>query len=352
MHKYHFNIITNDSGNNAGTKATEDCRSILIENGFIDVQINFKKALYLLPLNLLKLVISLITLFFKIKNNSFVVVQYPLKGINRYFKYFIRLSKIKHCKIACIVHDLDSLRAGYDAVKIINEIKSLSAYDAVIAHNPAMSAWLKKQGYNGHIEEIELFDYLVPENQLNSTEPQPLFDNVSKPEIVFAGNLSRGNFLPELIKANTFFKLNLYGSGFDKQTPPTSNLKWYGSFSSTQIVSEIKGNFGLVWDGESITDITGIMGEYLRINTPHKTSLYLVAGLPIIISEHAAMAAFVRKNKIGICIKGIGDLQNLHLTTTATEYKQMILNVQAIRNRLVKGFYLQNAISRVQSYLS
>ena len=41
-----------------------------------------------------------------------------------------------------------------------------------------------------------------------------------------------------------------------------------------------------------------VVKDYLRINNPHKTSLYLACGIPIITWNKAAIAQYVRK-KLG-----------------------------------------------------
>ena len=88
MHKYHFNVKVNDLDNNAGSKATEDCRTILIEKGFKDLEVSFNKVWYMVPYNAVKL-LSILTFYaLIIRSGSFIFVQYPLRGINKFFKYF------------------------------------------------------------------------------------------------------------------------------------------------------------------------------------------------------------------------------------------------------------------------
>ena len=57
-------------------------------------------------------------------------------------------------------------------------------------------------------------------------------------------------------------------------------------------------NFGLVWDGTSLDGCNGRYGEYLKFNNPHKTSLYLSCGIPVIIWKEAALADFVEEHKV------------------------------------------------------
>ena len=52
----------------------------------------------------------------------------------------------------------------------------------------------------------------------------------------------------------------------------------------------------------------GSFGEYLRINNPHKTSLYLASGIPVIIWSKAALAEFIEKNKCGITVDSLYEI--------------------------------------------
>ena len=344
MKKYHFNIRINIKDNNAGSKATEDCRTILISNGFNDLEVSFVKVWYLMPVNFLKLLVKLLSYLFIIERGSFVLVQYPLLGINIFFKYYIQLLKIKKCKVCAIIHDVDCLRYDFDKSRVSQEMENLMPYDAVISHNPSMTKWLKQNGYKGHIEAIFLFDYLA--KNVNKVKN----DSTKFAEIAFAGNLARGTFLNKL-SVNSF-DLNLFGPGFNKTiAAKNSRIKWFGSFSPLEILNEIKGKFGLIWDGDSTEEITGLMGNYIRYNTPHKTSLYLASGLPVIISKNAALAPFIEENNIGICINSLSDIQEKAFGISAEEYAVMKSNATLIGEKLRRGDYLTEAVRKTQEDL-
>jgi hypothetical protein len=313
--------------------------------GFIDLEISFIKAWYLMPLNLVRLLFILIKYYAEIQSNSFIVVQYPLLGINRFFKYFIPLLERKGCRICCIIHDLDSLRSPDSTTEIRKEIETLKTYHSVISHNPAMTLWLKSNGYTGHIEEILLFDYLLPGNAKT-------FRAGRSGEVAFAGNLARGTFIEKLARSNNSFWLNLYGPGFNnKITGNNKKIKWKGSYPPERISSELEGDFGLIWDGDSTEEITGLMGNYIRFNTPHKTSLYLTAGLPVVISRSAAIAPYVEKNKIGICIDSLFEIPERVLAIENDVYYQLKENATRIGEELRRGLYLKHALLKIERFL-
>jgi len=344
--KYHFNIQINSVENNAGSKAIDDCKKILNDNGYKNLDIYFVKKPYLIFYNLIKLLLILICQFFIIKKNSIIIVQYPLKGINTVFRYFIKMLHYKQCFVACIIHDIDSLRYKRSNVEIIKEIQILNAYNAVISHNCKMTAWLKANGLTSGTIDLEIFDYLY------FGEKDSIQNNISdnNNSVVFAGSLGRGNFIYHLGKIAIGIKFKLYGSFINlKRIDSNENITWMGTFPPDKLIKELKGNFGLVWDGDSIDYCDGQMGEYLQYNNPHKASLYIAAGIPVIISSKAAIADFVLKNNIGIIINSIADIKDKLNSMSQDKYNVMLENTNSIAEKVRIGYFFNSALKKLEA---
>lgn len=82
----------------------------------------------------------------------------------------------------------------------------------------------------------------------------------------------------------------------------------------------------------------------LRYNNPHKMSLYIASGLPIIIWKNAAQAKFVKENGIGICVENLKDIHEAFSAISEHEYKQMLFNVLKVRREVVNGEFTRSAI--------
>ena len=104
------------------------------------------------------------------------------------------------------------------------------------------------------------------------------------------------------------------------------------------IPEKLTAGFGLVWDGTSIDSCKGNSGEYLKYNNPHKLSLYLSSGLPVVIWAEAAEAEFVKRNKLGISVNSLFELYNALENITEDDYNQIARNVAAIAEKLKKGY--------------
>lgn len=339
--KYQFCIrFLNTTTNSAATKAIIDCNSIFSKAGYKDYTVtvwdNANRAKYY-P-HLLK---ELLKFFAGIKKGSLVVIQYPLLSINNVFgAFFINVLRLKKVSFFCVIHDIESLRTGgKDAALIRKEISNLNYYDTVIAHNPSMLQWLKEQGVTTKMVPLMLFDYLV--NVPETAVPR----RTAERKIVFAGNLSKSNFIYDIKDINWHF--NVYGPNFKPEQSRNGNLVWQGQFSAEEIVSKMDGSFGLIWDGEKADTFDEVLGNYLKYNNPHKCSLYLAAGLPVIVPRQSAIASFVQANNLGLLIDSLYDLNSVVLDDVT--YEAMRQNVLKVREQVIKGAYLQRALQEAEA---
>jgi len=232
-----------------------------------------KKGLLTKYLHRIKKLLVFFDALFKIKNNSVVLIQYPLSPFGNFLsKYFCLGLRKKSCRLIILVHDIAAYReTGYIPK---SEIGVLNLAHHIILHTPAMQVLFNRVEIKPPMSSLYLFDYL--------TEEYPIIQNTICSEVSFAGNLEKSTFLHHIHKISfKKLKINLYGLPTN-QIKETNEIRYCGKFSPEKI-NAIKGNWGLVWDGESLDTCSGLFGNYLQINSPHKTSLYLAAGIPIIV---------------------------------------------------------------------
>ena len=137
----------------------------------------------------------------------------------------------------------------------------------------------------------------------------------------------------------------MYGVGYEG--PVNDKIHYLGSFLPDEIPYVLNGSFGLVWDGESADTCKGAYGEYLKINNPHKTSLYLAAGLPVIIWKDAALAEFVREEECGILVGSLQDIGKQISELPEEEYRKLRQNAEKIGKKLRSGFYTKRILQKV-----
>lgn len=327
MDKIQYNIYERDTKNASG-KAKKDVCHILERNGF--------NYFYKPSTHRIIRVAQQLWAISLLKKNQLCFVQYPA-NIRLCYRY---LSMFKSVKKICIIHDLESLREGLPPTE---EISLLNMFKYVISHTPEMSAFLRKQGLQSPIIDLDIFDYLMDDN----------FDVVKsrdKNRIAFAGNLQKSQFIYHL-KDITNIKFSLYGvkpNNLDLALRP-GHVEYEGAFSSEEVVKKICGGWGLVWDGNSLESCEGIMGHYLKYNCPHKTSMYIVAERPVIIWSKAAMADYICNNRLGIAIDNLHELDERIAGISDIQYQEILENVRNEKKRLVKGQSLQKALDQIMA---
>lgn len=317
--------------NHAGFKAKYDAAKIASDNG-----IKVEK----LPLSLKGLGGRLISCFKLISRliflpqNKQVAFNYPLA--NPYNNIVLLLAKIKKLKITLLVHDLDSLRGSSS-----KEHGLIFYSERIISHNKKMNSYLISLGLKeDKISTLEIFDYLVSSDCGYLEEDS----SVNNPTIIIAGNLSK-NKSGYIYSWKPSVNCILYGVNY---TPINNDYYDYrGVFDASNPGGMIDGchnqSYGLVWDGVSVDTCSGDFGEYLRYNNPHKISLYLTLGIPVIVWSESAMADFVVENQCGFCIDSLADIELL--VESNIKYYTHASNAKKIAEKLRSGFYLARALT-------
>jgi hypothetical protein len=194
-----------------------------------------------------------------------------------------------------------------------------------------------KEGFKRDMVKLKFFDYL---NKYNAKK------EVSKTNIniVFAGNLEKSLFINQLPEITKNSKLNflLYGKERDN-LPINSHISYKGSFHNEDI-EHVEGNWGLVWDGESVNTCEGKYGGYLRINAPFKLSLYLAMGIPVIVWSESAMADYVRQKKLGVAVASLKDVESTITALTPEEVEDIQQGVSMYSEKVKRGKMLEDAI--------
>ena len=281
-----------------------------------------------------------------------LLIQFPLTNAALLMSSLLKSLRRKNIKIILLVHDLDSLRyvsrqntVYYKRIKA-EENSFLKNADRIIAHNPTMKRKLATLFSipPEKIVSLELFDYLLPK-PTKVTPPK----YTKNPRIIIAGNLSSEK-APYLKKLKTLETLNfnLYGVGETKNLT-TEKIRYRGKFPPDELPEKLQGEFGLVWDGPSLKTCSDDFGNYLKLNNPHKVSLYLASSRPVIIWKKSALADFITKNHLGLAIDSLSDLHSALKKIDEKTYRGFQAHIQPIRKKLITGDFLRIALEKTAS---
>ena len=319
--------------NHAGPKARMDAEAIMVDVGFEEYYLSESRKNNVL------------------NKNDIIVLQFPLlwKSLKKQIR--MRFLKKKNFKAYLLIHDIESLRNK--KIKTFSDFKHSIIYylqnktvlervDGIIAHNDKMKAELVKMGINKErIISLEIFDYLIP----NIIKDK----NYDKDKILLAGNFDiRKTKYARILPEKPDFEI--YGINFENNNLP-NNVHYKGSFSPEELPNHLQGGFGLVWDGDSARTCSGMYGEYLKINNPHKASLYLASGFPIIVWKQSALADFVRNNNCGILVNSLFEILESLESMSEDEYQELVKNSKRIGEKIRQGYYLKTALEKCEREL-
>lgn len=312
-------------GRDAGNKARNDAEQILKQKGY--------KALK--PYgegNRVKKILFFLKVLFSTKKSDLIIVQYPLLlGYNFLFPF---ITKVR--RFAIIIHDMPRLREQDYSGKDVEDISNVKY---IISHNFKMSEYIKENGIDENkISNLEIFDYLVE----NNLKKEQLPDDAM---FCFAGNLVKSPFIYELPQNVKKMGVNIYGINYDKTKG--EGLHYKGSFDSEKIACVLQGKYGILWDGPTIDSCTGNFGEYMKFNNPHKLSLYVAAGIPVIVWDKAAVATFVKEHNIGLTVNSLVDLSEKIKEISSSEYTIMKQNIRKIQKKVTSGDYLAKQLDLI-----
>ena len=274
----------------------------------------------------------------QMNSNDTFVLQYPSKLGNFFEKKILEKCKKKNISTILIIHDINVLR--FDIKKLFrfknlnDEISVLNLAAVIIVPNLSMKNILVNNGLKVKTEILDIYDYRVS----NAKNKKIL----NLKQIIFAGNLNKSNFIEHLNPNN--YHVKLYGMWDSKDKINMKNISYEGSLPSDDLVNEINGGYGLVWDGMSPDKISGKLGEYMKYNNPHKLSLYLASGIPVIVWKESAISKYVEKYKIGYSVSSLNEIEEILSKVETQTYQMMVDNVFNIRQKLLVGEHTKNAI--------
>ena len=333
MKKYAVDINFNWQGcYNAGPKARVDVSRTLKTLGYKIICIKHKdfnsKKVYSLYRKL-----QIIWLYYRcLRKADRVLFQYP----GAISLWLLNKLKRNNTKITILIHDLENIREE----RFFTEKTVLDYADDIISHTPNMTSFIRQKGITCNIHDIMLFDYYI--------NPNEVYCENDKNSIVFCGNLAKSPFINALNKLPLEGKIFLYGKGYDNSLT-NSQIEYMGAFRSDD-VSNIKGSWGLVWDGASIESCaTTAIGRYLRYNSSHKASLYVVAEKPLIVWGESALAEYVKENNIGIAVNSLLEIEKAIDHISKEEYQTLINNVRLLKEKLTNGAILLQVIKQIEN---
>ena len=264
----------------------------------------------------------MIRLAINLPNGATLLIQYP--SLNPKMLYFI-FPFLKKKYLITLLHDINSVREKGELSGFENKV--LSNFDEIIVHTPEMQTYFEQRlrpGIKYHY--LGCFPYIaVPDKEARQLSKQ----------VCFAGNIDKSVFFSDFVFENKDLDLIVYGSCSSNNA--MKNKYEYKGVFKPDMIGHLEGSWGLVWDGDSTETCSGTWGSYLKIIAPHKFSLYVLAGLPLIVWKDSAMAKLVEMKNIGITVTSLSEISARISAVSDNDYKEYCANILKFQPVLLKG---------------
>lgn len=342
--KWYYIVADHGEEQHAGSKARADIEAIARSSGMKAITFSGKQSARGKLIDQVALLMITIRNWFhllgKLPGNATVLVEYPVFPIKTVYIAWAMMRLIqgvKHIHFVALVHDLNSLRGLYGEAAVFSDHRFLKRFDLIICHNERMKRRLEAMGMNtDRIVSLGMFDYLTD---------APLRLRAFSASVIVAGNLERrkcGYLYQWINSPGLEFDLHLYGPCFTGNAV-SKRVNYHGEFPADQLPQMMQGAFGLVWDGESTQTCSGAFGDYLRLNNPHKASLYLAAGIPVLIWQEAALAPWITEHGLGIAISSLDEIPEILAGMDEARYRKLNENALAYAQKLRTGQHFLKA---------
>lgn len=287
-----------------------------------------------------------------LKKGDLLYIQFPFLQHSVFLRSLVKKLNKKGIKLVTIIHDIESIRVvkRKDISKsksfiLLNEENTIFKWSTkLIVHNDRMKDFLrKKRVFANKLLSLGIFDYLIPKYDKQRMALRKI--DLTKP-IIIAGTL-RPHKAGYIYQLPMSLKFNLYGVGYIKNRQQ-KNICYKGVFQPDELPYLLEGSFGLVWDGDDIKTCAGIYGDYLKINSPHKLSLYLAAGIPVIVWKEAAVAKFVMVNNCGFVVSSLLEIKSKIEAMSDEKYTGMKKNARNVGRLLRSGLFLKELLNQLR----
>lgn len=312
-------------GPHAGQKAPADVRAIAKGLGAtaIDLSPYVSKPGWKRLTSSLAAACRILASIQTVRRADALILQHPLGRLNDVILGVLA----RDVPSVTFIHDVEMLRWPRHSLW---EARRLAKSDVLVAHTGAMAEYLTARIPNVVVVDLERFDYLV-------ANPPSLARTASAPNrLLIAGSLNSRKAPYVYQITDLALPVDLYGPAcqVDRLQRGTS---YRGVLRADRPVLDERDGFGLVWDGTSTTSLTGPTGVYLRYNAPHKFSLYMALGIPVVVARGSALAALVTDQGLGLVVDDIPSAAVVVSRVTPERWADLLRNVERFRTNLVQG---------------
>ncbi|WP_057895132.1 hypothetical protein [Lacticaseibacillus brantae] len=276
-----------------------------------------------------------------LNSGDMVVIQYPSWISHKFDTFFIDQMNKRGMKPVVFAHDVDSWR--FESVKNdFDEIEYFNKAAVLVVHGPAMANRLREEGVTVPMVDYRLLDYLDDDHSWDKYE---ISIDTFQREIVLAGNLFKSNYLIDWPYDTPATALGVTNDELANRLNANPKVTYGGAYHQWDLINHLPRAFGLAWDinleGKSYAD-------YTNYNHPHKVSLYISHGMPVIVPKSSAVAPFIEANKLGFALNSLDEIDDIVLRTPDDVLADTLTHTAQMGRLLRDGWFTANALQQAE----
>lgn len=262
-----------------------------------------------------------------IQAGDIVICQFPTWNGLKFERILLEHIRVYRAHVVIFVHDFEPLMLEAWRHKFQETIDLYNQAEVLIVASYALRDYMLENGIRKDMKFViqEIWDY--PTDICFMDKP------ILKKEIHFAGHAEKFTFINGW---NYEVPLTAYSSA----SCSGENMRNRGWMNPSTLLLELsKGGFGLVWsENETVY-------QYIKFCNSTKTSLYLAAGIPVIVPRGISNQYLIEENHLGIAVDSLEEAVEKVRGMTEEEYAGYVAHVGKFAPLLRQGYFAKKLIT-------
>ncbi|GFH43006.1 beta-1,6-galactofuranosyltransferase [Lactococcus hodotermopsidis] len=262
-----------------------------------------------------------------LKHGDLLIHQYPTWNSKRYEDMFQREASYKGVTMGAYIQQLPAL--SNERFEADFPLEILFRYDFLIAHTEKMREKLQELGYEKLIFVSSFADYV---------QDYPIRPKKFLRQVVYFGDIG---MKPKFLSWSNTTMLKVLGPNHSELSK--SDSVKFGANPNLSVVSTyLEGGFGFLERDSRKTD------DYAAMSFHDKLSLFLSAGMPVIVYDDFAYAEFIVENKLGFAISQISEIDEKIAQIDEENYAEFLKNVSYFGELMRTGFFTGKLLQQLE----
>lgn len=264
-----------------------------------------------------------------------VVVQFPLwEQLDFQAEFIDALKRVDHVKMIGLVHEVPTWLYADDnnRTTIKNDfwLKQLRRFDLLVVANEKQAQHLERDKVEVPMISLQLWDYPYA---------GPLKPKLYRKQLSY---ISDRKIIDLNYRGST--PLMLYNTDVTESVRDNPSVKHIEGLARDNLIADLADGFGLVNSDNIVEEISPNDIRNSQYNDPIELSMYLAAGMPIVVPDTSAHATLVKTQHLGIVIHDLNEIDSALAQVTNEDYQAMLAAIRPWQHAVASEFFAKRAL--------